>query len=303
MSVNSGPDDKSQGMFERLKKEMQSPVALIGTFLGIAGIALSFYFYYIAIPDKNLYFFAASPTEVISRTVPSRMIAISRIDGHPIKGNVYVVKVYLWAGRDLQTRSDDIREPIRIGLEKATVIDASLSISSHPDISKYSFIKTTPSVCESGGRDEPTLAAHDLNYVALYWCVFDAKMGVVVSIVYDAKKQEPVSVKGYVSGIKDIIEVPEREVKANVRPGQLWSTTWKTFAIIIGAMIFMIFLILGREFLGHIYIVGRVFKIMVMLMPWVGVLLPVGYIVYQAAVVFGVIGTIATMPSAIQDSS
>ena len=302
MSANNKSTDESQGVWRKFQREMRSPAAFIGTTLGIIGIVLSFYFYYASLPDKNLYFFASSPTEIINKAVPSRMISVSRTDGHPIKGNVYVEKIFLWAGRDLQTRADDIREPIKISIDNGAIIDASIIMASHSDISRYGFVRKTSSTCNNGEKTESRLLEHDLNYVPLYWCVFDAKMGAAISIVYDSEKPGLVSVNGYVSGIKYITEIPEREVKANVKPGQLWSSTWRLFAYMLAGVLFAVIMGIAKELLGHVFFVGRFATIVVFLIPWVGVLVPTGFVMYQAAVSFGFVGTIATMPAALQSS-
>jgi hypothetical protein len=197
---------------------------LVGTAIGVIGIATGYLFYRASIKFPSLSFVDSAPHILVMNygAVSDSPIRLLRKDGSPVAQSVYTARLYLWNSGTESLRRNSILKPLNIEAENCEILDAKATKISRPDVTKLSA----------------TLAHSGTIEVA--FDILEPTDGLVLTVLYAAPQPVSFHLDGVVEGVKSfgpIDTLPTGDIALR--------TTWQTIKIAA-------FLLLGLFALGVI---------------------------------------------------
>lgn len=234
-------------------------IGILGLFVGVLGIFLSYYFYTLSQQNREPYFLEESNFPIFfsqKELVSQGFVLVRKSDGREISKKVYVNEIAFWNKGNLSIRRSNILKGISLKYpEDVEVIDAFISSVTRKDI-----VNT----------DKPRIIEE--NEVTLGFDILEKDDGFKVQITYFSDERNSPDIVGNIEGVNSF---GDREIltKENLFFG-IGKVAIYTFGFL--AIIFLwIALMEGMEWLKKRFISGRfekVSKVLGFIIPLTGAL-------------------------------
>ena len=170
-------------MFEGLRADIRRPATWIGVLLGILpSFAISYYFYQKSITVGKLYY---QTQQVLvfdqhslggSPDVSSDQLFVVDKNGSKIEKNIYAATIKFWNAGNDEVKKEDVRIPFKIDIASdATIVNSSIYNVTMNNIDNFQLTSNTN----------------------IGWEHFDPDQGVAIRLIYAAKDQKKMGIKGY----------------------------------------------------------------------------------------------------------
>jgi hypothetical protein len=168
-----------------ITEDFKKPINLIFLLLAIAGIALSFFFYFNGRKTKAISYQINEPSSLIYDSKnSSSAIKVLEKDSIPIKDNVYILTGKIWNSGDIPIDNHDVRESIALNLlSSKKILDFKIVKQSDPTIAKFQLSKKNN------------------NSLLLSWRYFDPGYEIEFQIIYTGYQDSKFNLSGKVLDI------------------------------------------------------------------------------------------------------
>ena len=167
--------------------ELKKPYNALSTAIGIIGLVLGIWLYYISVERREPYYLAHDVVQVFDSKVATPKIRLSDEAGTAVTDSVYLIEVSVWNDGKHPIEPSDVRIPLALQVQGAErILDYSVVAENQPRISK---IRVTPI------KDQPSL-------LGLGFAHLDPGLGARIKIVYAGTANAKVSLNGAIVGTK-----------------------------------------------------------------------------------------------------
>lgn len=187
-------------------KQIFDGVSLV---IGVAGVALSIYFYFAQKEFKAISFIADSKRALLvsPKHLPTTRITLFDQDGKQIAGDVYSVDLYLWNSGTKTIDGPDVINPLIVDLPPGTRL-----LDLQPiHVSRQSVTHMVASA----------LKRPDGDAIQFQFNTLEPSDGISVSLLYEGEEDADFLIKGGVKGIREITDSKQ------IVNQEKWLVPWK----------------------------------------------------------------------------
>ncbi|MGQ4661632.1 hypothetical protein [Lysobacter sp. F6437] len=173
-----------------LSEELKKPYNLLSTAIGVFGILLGFWLYYISQERREPFYLAKESVQIFDSSAASPSIELTDKAGVTVRENVYVVETSIWNAGKRPIEPSDVRIPLTLNLAGAKrILDYGVVEQNQPMISEVSLSPVT------GSKTALSISFKHL----------DPGLGARVKVVYAGQKDPEITLQGAIVGatIKD----------------------------------------------------------------------------------------------------
>jgi hypothetical protein len=201
-------------MANGLVTELQKPATIISLILAVVGLVggviTSLYFYWAGNKEGQLAFYTAQVQvfdagSTLTPLVPT--LTVLDRDHNPITDNIYAATVTVWNAGNAEIKTDDVRIPFRIVVDgNPKIIDWTPTFYTRDNMDKFDI------------RSDHTIT----------WQHFDPGEGLKIRILYEAKHEQKISIKGYAVNTLTVLD------RSPTPPPRF--SEWMRVALVLGVM-------------------------------------------------------------------
>jgi hypothetical protein len=197
-------------MFEKLKREHVH--SLLSYAFGVVGIILSIYFYTLSVTERQPVLSVSEPRTLVVNTeqTATTKIRVVRLDGSPIKGEVWAMRFYVWNAGKLAIKREHVLVPISLEFQDKSVeiLGYSVAHENRPEITRAKVSVADPS--------KP-------NRLEVAFDILENRDVIVGQVTYRGSAKTPLHIAGTIEGAENVL--PDSPVD--------WSSVWGNFIYVI----------------------------------------------------------------------
>jgi hypothetical protein len=173
----------------QLIEELRKPYNLLSTAIGVLGIIIGLWLFFLGQEKREPYYLAGKTTQVFDSAASFPTIKLTDKAGTQVNENVYLTEIAIWNGGGKPIEPSDVRIPLAVQLTGANrILDFSVIKQNQPLISEFA-IAADPQVP---------------NRLSISFKHLDPGIGARIKVLYAGKEAPEVSLQGAIVGARFI---------------------------------------------------------------------------------------------------